>query len=94
MERRACSFRTFKAEKLLNISPRIAFNILAPRVEPLLVKNFKALDPLDRGDPRLFKIAKKNLAPKKKKFGDKILAIFRSKKGVWGEPGFVVVRRP
>ena len=32
----------------------------------------------------LFKIAKK-------KFGDKILAIFRSKKGVWGEPGFVVV---
>ena len=28
----------------------------------------------------------------KKKFGDKILAIFRSKKGVWGEPGFVVVR--
>ena len=34
----------------------------------------------------IFKIAKKI-------FGDKILAIFRSKKGVWGEPGFVVVRR-
>ena len=40
--------------------------------------------------PGIFKIAKKN-------FGDKILAIFCSWNGVWGEPGFVrpsVVRVP
>ena len=44
------------------------------------------------GNRGLFKIAKKILAPNfflKKKIGDKNLAIFRSKKGVWGEPGFV-----